>query len=135
MEHARNLAGQADAAHGEYGAPSRGAGAAVITPLACALHGVDIEIELTAGSRLAAVYGRDRATEHATCSYGLDPAQQAMADRDGLRIAALDDTGEARAVERPDHPWFVATLYQPQLRSDPGRPHPVFVGFVDAAGQ
>lgn len=135
MEHARNLSGQVDASHAEYGAAPAGPGTAVITPLACALHGVDIEIELTAGSRLAAMYGRDRATEHATCGYGLDPAQQAMADRHGLLVAAVDHSGEVRAVERTDHPWFVATLYQPQRRSRQARPHPIFIGFVEAAAR
>ena len=32
-----------------------------------------------------------------------------------------------------DHPFFVGTLYQPQLRSAPGLSHPVFIGLLDAA--
>ena len=47
-------------------------------------------------------------------------------------VAATDDDGEVRAVERPDHPFFVATLYQPQLTSSHERPHPIWTGFVDA---
>ena len=50
-----------------------------------------------------------------------------------MRIAATDLTGEVRAIERVDHPFFVGTLYQPQLRSTPGAPHPVFIGLLDAA--
>jgi CTP synthase (UTP-ammonia lyase) len=53
----------------------------------------------------------------------------------GMAVAATDRTGEVRAVERPDHPFFVATLYQPQLRSAPGAPHPVFTGLLAAAGR
>lgn len=55
-----------------------------------------------------------------------------MANDHGLRVSAIDDTGEVRAIERTDHPFFVATLYQPQLRSSAEDPHPIFVGFVDA---
>ncbi|HVM66389.1 MAG TPA: hypothetical protein VMU14_16085 [Acidimicrobiales bacterium] len=44
----------------------------------------------------------------------------------------MDDTGEPRAIERTDHPFFVGTLYQPQLQSTPQRPHPVWLGFVRA---
>ena len=53
----------------------------------------------------------------------------------GLRPAAFDDRGELRAVELPDHPFFVATLYQPQLSSTDERPHPVIVEFVAAASR
>ena len=36
-------------------------------------------------------------------------------------------------VERPDHPWFVAVQFHPELKSKPFKPHPLFVGFVSAA--
>jgi CTP synthase (UTP-ammonia lyase) len=52
-----------------------------------------------------------------------------------MTISATDDTGEVRAVERPGHPFFVATLYQPQLTSTRQRPHPVFLGFVEAVAR
>ncbi len=113
-----------------------GRGTAVISLLACSLVGVDIDIALAPGSLLEQLHRRhdpDRPlTERTTCNYGLDPAVQDLADRHGMRITAIDDTGEVRAVERPDHPFFVGTLYQPQLSSEPGRPHPVLVGFVEA---
>jgi CTP synthase (UTP-ammonia lyase) len=49
-----------------------------------------------------------------------------------MTVAGTDDTGEVRAVERAGHPFFVATLYQPQLNSTARSPHPVFLGFVRA---
>ena len=55
-----------------------------------------------------------------------------FASSHGMTVAAIDDTGEVRAIERPDHPFFVATLYQPQLSSAPGRPHPIWTAFVQA---
>ncbi|MGI9603323.1 MAG: hypothetical protein ACR2QE_15665 [Acidimicrobiales bacterium] len=136
MEHARNQVGVADAGHAEYGNhPGDDRQSAIITPLACALLGVDIEVDLTPGSRLHRLYGAPRATEHATCSYGLDPGRQAIAGRGGLQVAATDATNEVRAVERPEHRFFVATLYQPQLRSSAAAPHPIFTGFLDAVGR
>jgi CTP synthase len=50
-----------------------------------------------------------------------------------MRVAATDATGEVRAIERADHPFFVGTLYQPQLTSTRGAAHPVFVGLIQAA--
>ena len=128
VEHARSLAGIADAAHAEYGA----GGTAVISLLSCSLQGQTITVELTPGSRLAALCGAPRTVEHTTCSYGLAQEMQNLAGDHGMRVAAVDATGEVRAVERTDHPFFLATLYQPQLRSAPGLPHPVFVGLLKA---
>ena len=71
--------------------------------------------------------------EHGTCAYGLAPNMQHFTSEHGMRIAATDLTGEVRAIERVDDPFFVGTLYQPQLRSTPGAPHPVFIGLLDAA--
>lgn len=105
----------------------------VITPLACSLQGRRIEVTLTPASLLARMHGTTTVVEHTTCSYGLDPAMQGLASEHGMCVSATDATGEVRAVERPDHPFFVATLYQPQLRSGPDAPHPIFVGLLRAA--
>ena len=36
-------------------------------------------------------------------------------------------------VEIPDHPWYVAVQFHPELKSRPNRPHPLFRDFVGAA--
>jgi CTP synthase (UTP-ammonia lyase) len=128
VEHARSLAGIADAAHAEYGP----GGTPVITLLECSLQDQTITVELARGSLLAKLYGTERVIEKTTCSYGLSPDLQHIAGEHGMRIAGTDATGEVRAIERIDHPFFVATLYQPQLRSTPSSAHPVFLGLLDA---
>jgi CTP synthase (UTP-ammonia lyase) len=129
VEHARSLAGIADATHVEYGP----GGTPVITLLECSLQDQTITVDLIPGSILAKLYRSEHAVEHTTCSYGLAPEVQHIAAEHGMRIGATDATGEVRAIERVDHPFFVGTLFQPQLRSKPGAPHPVFVGLLDAA--
>jgi CTP synthase (UTP-ammonia lyase) len=129
VEHARSLAGIHDASHAEYGT----SGTAVITALACSLQGQEITVDLTPGSSLASLYGSTRAVERTTCDYGLEPTMQHLAGEHGMRVAATDETGEVRAVERPDHRFFIGTLYQPQLRSTLDRPHPIFIGLLRAA--
>lgn len=128
VEHARSLAGIPDAQHDEYGTP----GTPVISLLACSLHDHTITVDLTSGSRLAELHGYRQAVERTTCRYGLAPAVQHIAGEFGMRIAAVDDTGEVRAVERPGHPFFIGTLYQPQLTSSESAPHPVFLGLLNA---
>ena len=129
VEHARNLVGISDAAHGE----SSTDGTLVVTPLSCSLMGQTIDVAITPGTRLSALHGGVASvTEHTTCNYGLDPARPDIASTGGMVVSGIDDTGEVRAIERVDHPFFLATLYQPQLRSTPDEPHPVWLGFLDA---
>jgi len=128
VEHARTLVGITDATHAEYGA----SGTPIVTLLACSLDGREIDLQLDPQSRLAALHGTTTVTESTTCTYGLAPAFASIARSEGMQTVAGDDTGEVRAVERREHPFFVATLYQPQLRSTPTNPHPVFVGLLEA---
>jgi CTP synthase (UTP-ammonia lyase) len=99
------------------------------------LADTSIDVTITAGSRLAALHGSTAARERTTCNYGLDPAFSHIAGEHGLTISAVDGTGEVRAVERADHPFFVGTLYQPQLTSSPAAPHPIWVGFAAAVAR
>ncbi|HWS46662.1 MAG TPA: hypothetical protein VN636_12430 [Acidimicrobiia bacterium] len=128
VEHARTLAGISDATHAEYNE----AGTPIVTLLACSLNGVDIDITVLPGTRLSTIYGTRTATERTTCTYGLDSAHSHIVESFGMHIAAVDELGEVRAVERDDHPFFVGTLYQPQLASAPGAPHPIWRAFVAA---
>jgi CTP synthase (UTP-ammonia lyase) len=38
-------------------------------------------------------------------------------------------------VELPDHKFFIATLFVPQMRSRPGLPHPLVTGWLQAAAR
>lgn len=108
VEHARTLLGIEDASHAE----SCPDGVPVVTPLACSLVGKTIDVILSPGTRLAALHGgAGLVTESTTCNYGLDPKWQHVASSAGLIAAGIDRTGgEVRAVERTDHPFFLATL-------------------------
>ncbi|MGH9671435.1 MAG: hypothetical protein ACRD3A_15130 [Terriglobales bacterium] len=49
----------------------------------------------------------------------------------GMKISALGHQGETRAIELEGHPFFVATLFQPQLTSKAtGQPHPLIQAFL-----
>jgi len=41
--------------------------------------------------------------------------------------------GEARTLELPAHPFFFATLFQPERSALAGRSHPLVTAFVAAA--
>jgi CTP synthase len=51
-----------------------------------------------------------------------------------MRFSGLSpDGGLVEIVELPEHPFFVATQFHPELRSRPMSPHPLFTAFVAAA--
>jgi CTP synthase (UTP-ammonia lyase) len=50
-----------------------------------------------------------------------------------LKVAARDEAGEVRAVELSGHPFFIATLFQPERAALRGIEHPLITAFVEAA--
>jgi CTP synthase (UTP-ammonia lyase) len=130
LEYARDVRGLRDAEHAEYAPDSPHA---VITRLACSLVGHQGPVRLLAGSRAAALYGTLESTEQYHCNYGLDAAHRDLL-ADGPMIAAgWDEHDEPRVIELTDHPFFLATLFQPELSATSDKPHPLITGFVAAA--
>lgn len=130
IEYARNVLGWVDAEHAEA-APN--AARPVITPLACALVEKTDTICFHEGSMLAAAYGCLETTEGYHCSYGINPAFLSALFSGPLRVSAEDRAGEVRAVELEGHPFFVATLFQPERAALTGKTPPIVVAFVRAA--
>lgn len=74
-------------------------------------------------------------TEPYYCNYGLNPEYRGSLERAGLVVSGTGTDGEVRIVELPAHPFFLATLFLPQARSSPGRPHPIIAGLAVAAAR
>jgi CTP synthase (UTP-ammonia lyase) len=114
----------------------------VITPVSCAipnraenapkLSGKIPEIRIRPGSYLEGFYKKDVVTEEFFCNYEVSPDFEGAIIEAGFAIAARGESGEIRAIEAPKHRFFIATLFQPQLSSKPGKPHPIIVEFLRA---
>lgn len=129
LEYARNVLGVADAEHEET-APE--ASKLFISRLVCSLKGRSMTITLQPDSLVARAYGLTKVQEGYYCNFGLNPAYVEVLRSTALRIVGSDAEGEVRAVELPGHPFFVGTLFLPQLNSTPEAPHPLVLGFVKA---
>ena len=71
------------------------------------------------------IYKKDRVAEVFACNYGFN---ETFADRlfeNGLRVSGRDEDGTIRIVELPQHPFYIATLFVPQMISTSEQPHPV----------
>jgi CTP synthase (UTP-ammonia lyase) len=130
LEYAQNVLGMANAAHAELD-PS--APDPLITPLSCALVEQVGTVSAAPGSRLAAAYGGTAVAEEYHCRYGLAPHYESLLAAGPLRIAGRGDEGEVRAVEMDGHPFFVATLFQPERAALKEKTPPLVRAFIEAA--
>jgi CTP synthase (UTP-ammonia lyase) len=129
LEYARNVLGYAHAEHEET-APN--AEELFISRLACSLKGRSMTISIESDSLLARCYGRTKVHEQYYCNFGVNPEYVATLRSHALRIVASDEEGEVRAIELPGHPFFIGTLFLPQMNSTASAPHPLAIGFLRA---
>jgi CTP synthase (UTP-ammonia lyase) len=105
---------------------------AVVTALSCPLVEVAGAIRFAPGSRIASAYGRTESVERYHCSYGLNPRYAHHLAGGPLQATAWDSAGEVRAVELAEHPFFVATLFQPERAALAGIAPPLVNAFLRA---
>ncbi|TMR89927.1 glutamine amidotransferase-related protein [Nonomuraea basaltis] len=130
IEYARHVLGHEDAQHAEY---DPYASTLFVSELTCSLAGKTMPVTLTPGSRVAGLYGETEVEEQYYCNFGIDPAHQGTLHDGGFLVTGVDGDGEARVLELPGHPYYVASLFVPQARSRPDAPHPLVVGLLRAA--
>jgi len=90
-------------------------------------------IKIVPGSLAYQAYGRSEIKEQFSCNYGFNPRYRDQLACGGLKVTGVDLDGEVRIVELIDHPFYVATLFIPQISSRPESPHPLIVAFLKAA--
>lgn len=129
LEYARNVCGLTRAAHAEN---DPDADDLLIEPLACSLVGHEGVVTLEPGSLAHSLVGSGRTVERYFCSYG--PSRHLDTLRaHGLRFSGHDEDGLPRVAELPGHPFFLASLFQPELSADGSRPHPIVRALARAA--
>ncbi len=142
IECARNVLGIKDADSAENNSGSKNI---VIHPVACAvpdrkpntpkLSGKIPEIRIRPGSYLHSFYKKEVVSEEFFCNFEVNPEFEWAIIEVGFPIVARGSQGEVRAIESPNHRFFIATLFQPQLSSKAGKPHPIIEEFLRAAAK
>ncbi|GLW72069.1 hypothetical protein Kpho02_43680 [Kitasatospora phosalacinea] len=132
LEFARHGCGITGAAHAEQ---QPDAGELVIVPLSCSLYRQEGGIRLVPGSAAARLLGAERATARYNCGYTLAPGYLEVLRAHGMRFTGHDLDGEVRVAELPSHPFWLATLFQPELSPEHEGPHPFVRAFARAAVQ
>lgn len=120
-----------DAHHAET-APD--AAVLAVTELSCSLVGEDREVVPVPGTRLAAIFGEMPFVGSHWCRFGANPELLGRMGADDLRTNAWNADGVAEGVELDSHPFFVATLFQPQMHAQAAtRLSPLIQAWLDAA--
>ena len=97
------------------------------------------EVELTAGSLAAAIYGSTNIKERHRHRYEVNNHFVPALEKAGLVISGVSGGRErlVETIELPQgtHPWFFASQFHPEFTSTPRKGHPLFTSFVKAALQ
>ena len=132
LEYARDVCGLTEVENAEV---TPDAAEHLIVELECSLTGREEAVMVVPGTLAARIAGPGRRTERYHCSYGLNPRYLDALTAGGLRFSGFDDGGQVRIAELPGHPFFLGTLFQPELQGDGTQPHPVIRALAGAAAR
>ncbi|MGC6530740.1 MAG: CTP synthase [Candidatus Puniceispirillaceae bacterium] len=91
---------------------------------------------LSEGSLAAQLYGNREISERHRHRYEVNITYREQLESAGMVLSGVSPDGRLpEIVERPDHPFFIAVQFHPELKSRPFDPHPLFSGFIHAAKQ
>ena len=145
IEYARNVAGLEGASSTEFDPETPVPVIATMAEQVDIIDGGDLggtmrlglyEAKLAEGSLAAELYGAEVASERHRHRYEVNNAFRGQIADAGLSFSGLSPDGElVEYVELPRevHPYYISTQAHPELRSRPGRPHPLFAGLAGAA--
>jgi CTP synthase len=89
---------------------------------------------LVPGTIAARSYGVEVVHERHRHRYEFNNSFRQQLESAGLVASGLCSDGElVEIAELRDHPWMLGCQFHPEFRSRPDSPHPLFMGFVEAA--
>ena len=140
IEFARHVVGWADANSSEFDGSSEHkvidllADQAGVTEKGGTMRLGSYRCSLRDGSLAARAYGRSEVEERHRHRYEFNNRYTAQMQSRGLVLSGKCVGRElVEIVELPDHPWFLAVQFHPELKSRPFEPHPLFTDFVRAS--
>lgn len=91
---------------------------------------------LVKGTKAHDLYGADVIQERHRHRYEVNGTYVEQLEAAGLKISGWSyDNRLVEIIEIPEHPWFVAAQFHPEFTSTPRDGHPLFRGFIEAAGK
>tara|TARA_A100001037_G_C15153643_1_gene641623 strand:+ start:13387 stop:15006 length:1620 start_codon:yes stop_codon:yes gene_type:complete len=93
------------------------------------------DCEIKPGTKTYTAYRqKKKISERHRHRYEVNNRYRNKLEKNGLIISGVNkDLGVVEAIEVPDHPWFVAGQFHPELKSRVNKAHPLFREFIKAA--
>jgi len=90
--------------------------------------------QLGEGTRARKAYGRELIYERHRHRYEFNNKFINDFKEKGMVFSGINPNKNlVEIIELPEHKWFVATQFHPELKSRPNNPHPLFVDFIEAS--
>ncbi len=94
------------------------------------------DADLKAGSKVRDLYGKEKSSERHRHRYEVNNEYRADLEKNGFKVVGQSpDNKLVEIMELEDHPFFVGSQFHPELKSRPLDPHPIFLGFMEAASK
>ena len=92
------------------------------------------DCEIKSSTKTYAAYRKKKISERHRHRYEVNNRYRSKLERNGLVFSGVnEDLGVVEAIEIPDHHWFVASQFHPELKSRVNKAHPLFREFIKAA--
>ncbi len=105
----------------------------VITELPCSMVEKNGDILLEENSSARRIFNSEKTNETYHCNFGFNVAYMEELKRSELKISGYDTNKEVRILELINHPFFIATLFQPERSALMNLNYPLIDAFVKAA--
>ncbi len=141
IEYARNVCGIKDANSIEFDEKTKNAVIDIMPDMIGKDMGGTMRLgsypcDLKDGTHAHKAYGKLKIDERHRHRYEFNNNYREALEKSGLVISGLSPDGKlVEIIEFPGHPWFVAGQFHPEFKSSPLEPHPLFVSFINAAGE
>jgi len=90
--------------------------------------------EVKSGTKTYKAYRKKMVSERHRHRYEVNNKFRKVLEKHGMIFSGINpDLNLVEIIELPDHPWFVASQFHPELKSRLNRAHPLFRDFVKAA--
>ena len=96
----------------------------------------DYPCHIISGTLAHKIYETDMIVERYRHRYEINGNLIPMLENASLRVSGRSADGNLiETVELPNHPWFFCCQFHPEFTSNPRHGHPVFISFIQAAGE
>ena len=92
------------------------------------------DCELKTGTKTYNAYRKKKISERHRHRYEVNNRYRHRLEKNGMIFSGVnEDLGVGETIELPEHPWFVAGQFHPELKSRINKAHPLFREFINAA--